>query len=115
MAKKESEAKKSNFLKEMKSELKKVVWPTKKELFNNTSAVITFVIIIAVIVFALDFCFDLFNKYGIVKLQEKVHASIQLNDNSINVDEENAIEIDNIETTVESNSISVNTVENTSE
>lgn len=94
MAKKEADAKKSksNFFREMKSELKKVVWPTKKELINNTSAVIAFVVIIAIIVFMLDFCFDLVNKYGIVKLQETVQTSLQSDSNIISNSEENIIE-----------------------
>jgi len=94
MAKKEADVKKSksNFFKEMKSELKKVVWPTKKELINNTSAVIAFVVIIAIIVFILDFCFDLVNKYGIVRLQETVQTSLQSNSNIINEEEENSVE-----------------------
>ena len=91
MAKKEADAKKSksNFFREMKSELKKVVWPTKKELINNTCAVIAFVVII---VFMLDFCFDLVNKYGIVKLQETVQTSLQSDSNIISNSEENIIE-----------------------
>lgn len=78
MAKKEVKEKKqknTSYFKEMKAELKKVVWPTPKELLNNTAAVIGFVIIIAVIVFILDLCFDNVNKYGITKLQEKVQTS----------------------------------------
>ena len=60
MAKKEKKEtkQKSSYFKEMKAELKKVVWPTPKELANNTVAVIAFVFIIALIVFICDFCFD---------------------------------------------------------
>ena len=52
MAKNEKEIKekKTSFFKGMKSELKKVTWPTPKELFNNTVAVLIFVVIIAFIV-----------------------------------------------------------------
>ena len=78
MAKKEVKEKKqrnTSYFKEIKAELKKVVWPTPKELINNTAAVIGFVLIIAVIVFILDLCFDNVNKYGITKLQEKVQSS----------------------------------------
>lgn len=84
MAKKEKkEAKqKSSYFKEMKAELKKVVWPTPKELANNTIAVIAFVLIFAVCVFVLDFCFDNLNKHGISKLQEKVQSSFQATNNS---------------------------------
>ena len=97
MAKKEVDAKKSNsnFFKEMKSELKKVVWPTRKELINNTSAVLAFVVVIAVIVFMLDFCFDLINKYGIVRLQETVQTSLQTNTITSNDIEENTLDDNN--------------------
>ena len=89
MAKKEKkEAKqRNNYFKEMKAELKKVVWPPPKELVNNTIAVIAFVLIIAIIVFVLDFCFDGLNKYGITRLQEKVQSSFQSTDDSSNVSE----------------------------
>ena len=47
-----------NEFKNLKAELKKVVWPTPKQLANNTIAVITIVLITAVIVFALDSAFE---------------------------------------------------------
>ena len=75
MAKKESknESKvKKHFFKDFKAELKKVIWPTPKQLVNNTIAVVTIVLITAVVVFALDAVFDLGNKYGITKLQSIV-------------------------------------------
>ena len=86
MAKKEKKEtkQKSSYFKEMKAELKKVVWPTPKELANNTVAVIAFVIIIAIIVFICDFCFDNINKYGITKMQEKVQSSFQTTEDSEN-------------------------------
>ena len=75
MAKKESKNEnkvKKHFFKDFKAELKKVIWPTPKQLVNNTIAVVTIVLITAVIVFALDAVFDLGNKYGITKLQSIV-------------------------------------------
>ena len=59
---------KKNFFKDFKAELKRVIWPTPKQLLNNTTAVVTIVIITAIIVFALDAVFDLGNKYGIRKI-----------------------------------------------
>lgn len=99
MAKKEKkEAKqRNNYFKEMKAELKKVVWPTPKELVNNTIAVIAFVLIIAIIVFVLDFCFDGLNKYGITRLQEKVQSSFQSTDDSNNVSENQNVTSENTE------------------
>ena len=103
MAKKEKKEtkQKSSYFKEMKAELKKVVWPTPKELANNTVAVIAFVIIIALIVFICDFCFDNLNKYGITKMQEKVQSSFQTTNDSEN------------NTSEEQNGTSENTDENT--
>ena len=85
MAKKEKQVKEKNrYFKEMKTELKKVVWPTPKQLVNNTVAVIAFVLIFAVIVFVLDVCFDSINKNGILKLQEKIQSSVSSSNNTEN-------------------------------
>ena len=93
MAKKEKEVKekKTSYFKAMRAELKKVTWPTPKELVNNTVAVISFVLIIALIVFVLDTCFNEANK-GVTKLQEKVQTSF-------NPDEESSEEDSNSENT----------------
>lgn len=66
---------KKHFLKDFKAELKKVIWPTPKQLVNNTIAVITIVLITAIIVFALDFAFEKMNTYGINKLKEVVDSN----------------------------------------
>ena len=85
MAKKDKQVKENNrYFKEMKTELKKVVWPTPKQLVNNTVAVIAFVLIFAVIVFVLDVCFDSINKNGILKLQEKIQSSVSSSNNTEN-------------------------------
>lgn len=70
--------------KNLKQELKKVVWPTPKQLINNTVAVITIVLITAVIVFALDFTFKKVNEFGI----EKLKSNVQPKDQQIQVQEE---------------------------
>ena len=51
------------FFREVKSELKKVVWPTRKQVINNALIVFAIVIIVGVIIYALDtiFQFGLFN------------------------------------------------------
>ena len=88
MAKNEKEIKakkpKSHYFKDMKAELKKVIWPTPKQLINNTVAVVTIVLITAVIVFALDAVFDLGNKYGITKLQSIVDEKFNSEEESEN-------------------------------
>ena len=44
-------------IKATKSEFKKVVWPTKKQLINNTLIVIAALVIIGLIIFGLDTLF----------------------------------------------------------
>lgn len=90
MAKKEANKKevsknKKSFAKDFKAELKKVIWPTPKQLVNNTVAVITIVLITAAIVFVLDLAFESMNKYGVNKIKEAV-TTIQekSNENSSN-------------------------------
>ena len=62
------------FFKDFKAELKKVIWPTPKQLVNNTVAVISIVLITAVIVFVLDFVFERMNTYGINRIKEAVES-----------------------------------------
>ena len=71
-AKKENSKNKKSFFKDFKAELKKVSWPTPKQLVNNTVAVITIVLITAVIVFVLDIVFETLNKQGIDKVRDLV-------------------------------------------
>ncbi len=40
-----------------KSEFKKVIWPTKKQLLNNTTIVIIALVVIGLIIFGLDSLF----------------------------------------------------------
>ena len=71
-AKKENNKNKKSFFKDFKAELKKVNWPTPKQLLNNTTAVVTIVIITAVIVFVLDIAFETLNKHGVDKIKEVI-------------------------------------------
>lgn len=63
---------KKHFFKDFKAELKKVIWPTPKQLVNNTIAVIVIVVVTAAIVFALDTIFKAINENGITKLQSYI-------------------------------------------
>ena len=67
--KKASNKDKRHFFKDVKAELKKVIWPTPKQLLNNTLAVIASVLIVGVIVFLLDLCFEKINTFGVEKLK----------------------------------------------
>ena len=97
--KKESKDKK-HFFKDFKAELKRVIWPTPKQLVNNTVAVITIVLITAIIVFALDLVFELMNNYGINKIKEAVEASNVQMENTTN----NELENSNVTNETETNS-----------
>ncbi len=106
MPKKETNKKqnkeKKHFMKDFKAELKRVIWPTPKQLLNNTVAVITVVIITAAIVFILDFAFESMNKYGIDKLKTMVDSS-------------NTVESSNVVTIDDSASNTTSEEENTNE
>ena len=107
---------KKHFMKDFKAELKRVIWPTPKQLLNNTVAVITVVLITAAIVFVLDFVFESMNTYGIEKLKETVSTTNSVNQTETTegmVDLENAVEINTTsnENTNQTNSEEVNNVE----
>ncbi|MBO5743993.1 MAG: preprotein translocase subunit SecE [Clostridia bacterium] len=63
-SKKKSGNKIVRFFKELKSELKKVVWPSKKQVIKNSLIVIAAVIIIGIVIWVLDLAFG----FGISKL-----------------------------------------------
>jgi len=44
-----------NFVKETKSELKKVIWPSRQDVINGTGVVIAMVAIVGVIILGFDF------------------------------------------------------------
>ena len=53
------------FIREIKSELKKVTWPTKKQVVNNTLIVIALVVLVGLFIFVLDSVFSFFSKHMI--------------------------------------------------
>ena len=99
---------KKHFFKDFKAELKRVIWPTPKQLINNTTAVVTIVIITAIIVFALDAVFDLGNKYGISKLQSIVNEKYNNTESTKSTE-------NNTESTENTSSTEENTSENSDE
>lgn len=101
---------KKHFFKDFKAELKKVIWPTPKQLVNNTVAVVAIVIITAIIVFALDAVFDLGNKYGISRLQSIVNEKYNNTDST--TDSSSTESTDEIMTPENTSSTEENTTEN---
>lgn len=103
MAKVEKEKKdKKHFFKDFKAELKKVIWPTPKQVVNNTTAVITIVLITALIVFVLDITFETLNTHGVDKLKSVVHKE----ENTIQNVVENTTDSNTTTNTVSDNTIS---------
>lgn len=64
--KKKSGNKFVKFFKEVKSEMKKVVWPSKKQVINNTLIVIASVLIVGVVIWLLDLVFQ-YGLYQFIK------------------------------------------------
>ena len=51
------------FIKNMKSELKKVIWPTKEQLIKNTMMVVVLVLIVAAVVLGIDLVLEFADKH----------------------------------------------------
>ncbi|MDL2325354.1 preprotein translocase subunit SecE [Ruminococcaceae bacterium OttesenSCG-928-A16] len=45
------------FFRDTRGEMKKVVWPSRKQVLNNLAVVLIFVVVAAILVFALDLLF----------------------------------------------------------
>ena len=109
---KKEKKEKKHFFKDFKAELKKVIWPTPKQLVNNTVAVITIVLITALIVFVLDLTFESINNYGINHLKSAVESYQAEHQNTENTEGENNAEgVENAENSTETNSDGTNTTD----
>lgn len=63
--KKEGFAKKAGrFFREIRSEFKKIVWPSKKQVLNNTAVVLVFMVVCAIVIWLLDWAF--INLFGLL-------------------------------------------------
>lgn len=93
---------KKHFFKGLKSELKKVIWPTSKQVTNNTIAVITLVVVVTVVVLALDFCLKQIDDLAINKLRTKYTNTQVLNTQNTS---------ENTDETTDENSTTDNTTE----
>ena len=111
VTKKESKENK-HFFKDFKAELKRVIWPTPKQLVNNTVAVITIVLITAVIVFALYFVFKTVDDYGINKLKEVIGTHNEQTNNTTSNNETNNV-VNNTTNEATNNTTANNEIGNT--
>ena len=101
-----TEKNKKHFFKDFKAELKRVIWPTPKQLANNTVAVIVVVLIIAAIVFVLDLAFENINSHGIDKIKQIVDSQNVETETNTETDSSNTT---NIEVVTNSEEIEVQT------
>ena len=46
-----------HFFKDLKSEFKKIVWPSKKQIINNTAVVISVMLIVGICIWIIDYVF----------------------------------------------------------
>ncbi len=102
---------KKSFLKESKAELKKVSWPTPKSLANDTATVIGIVLVVAIIVFILDFIFLAFNENVLIKAEEKIKGNNTVIEQTVNQSSDENTESNT--TTDETNTEETTTQENT--
>jgi len=94
---------KKHFFKDFKAELKRVIWPTPKQLVKNTIAVVVIVILTAAIVFILDGIFNLLNRSA-NKVKSKIKDSVtttQIQNVELNSTEE-AVQVSETQENVES-------------
>ena len=80
----------SNFWKESKSELKRVNWPTGKQLTNDTMTVIGLVLLVAIIVFVLDFAFLTINEKFLIEAEKSVKGTTSVVQEDNTTDETNS-------------------------
>ncbi len=103
---------KRHFMKDFKAELKKVIWPSPKQLFNNTAAVIVIVLIVTLIVLVLDLGFETLNSKGINKLRTVIENTTEQVNNEVPSEENKTVD----NATEENNDTSeVESTENTAE
>ena len=103
------------FFKESRAELKKVVWPTPRQLVNSTVAVITIVLVTALIVFVLDLGFEAVKTHGIDKLQASLQSNNTVEDSTASDETDEASSESTTENEEEANSASTSTNSNEAE
>jgi len=102
---------KNNMVKETKSELKKVIWPSRKDVINGTVVVAVMVIIVGAIILAFDFASSALVK-KIISRDDFVITDIDHTGHDHDHEEENSVEGDaqlpveeNSEPTIDNNTV----------
>ena len=77
----------------MRSELKKVVWPTKKQIVNNTLWVMILVIVVAVVVLGIDLVLEKIDATLWNKLDSSNDVGIYSEDNNVDIYDEDTLDV----------------------
>lgn len=90
------------WFRDFKAELKKIIWPNKKELTENCIVVISMVVIVALIIFVLDLGFKELNNLeveGAKQVKNSITVSSENEENSnTSSEEETQIDVNSIDT-----------------
>lgn len=89
--------KNKKWFKEFKAELKKIIWPSRSELLENSVVVISMVLLVAGIIFVLDLAFKSLSSAeidGAKKLKESITANTTQNETASDESGEQSNEID---------------------
>ena len=81
------------FFKDMRSELKKVVWPTKKQIVNNTLWVMILVVVVAVVVLGIDLVLEKIDATLWNKLDSSNDVGIYSEDDNVDIYDEDTIDV----------------------
>ena len=81
------------FFKDMRSELKKVVWPTKKQIVNNTLWVMILVIVVAVVVLGVDLVLEKIDATLWNKIDSSNDVGIYSEDNNVDIYDEDTLDV----------------------
>lgn len=81
------------FFKDMRSELKKVVWPTKKQIVNNTLWVMILVVVVAVVVLGIDLVLEKIDATLWNKLDSSNDVGIYSEDNNVDIYDEDTLDV----------------------
>ena len=77
----------------MKSELKKVVWPTKKQIVNNTLWVMILVIVVAVVVLGVDLVLEKIDATLWNKIDSSNDVGIYSENNNVDIYDEDTLDV----------------------
>lgn len=81
-----NEKERKTFFKDFKAELKKVTWPTAKQLAVKTVTVIAVVVIIAALVFVLDIGFEKGYEFVITKTSNAIKKDENKNETEVHTE-----------------------------